>query len=208
VNLKNALPKARVFHLQDKSGMSLLENPLVPSRKKSALADRPNESELADKLETLGEHIDRESFKITGGLLIIGGAVAFANPIIGAGLAAKALFPSLGPKASKLGLNFAGKKLRDRSEKSQVRQAKKAARAEVQQLKPELYLNPLLQDLEQAVSALTIRSSQSSPSWRTSLTPAISASPSKPSSPFMRKSSEPSPPQKIARTPRGRFEVV
>jgi hypothetical protein len=96
-------------------------------------------------------------------LLIIGGAAAFANPIIGAGIAAKALFPSLGDKASKLGLNFDGKKLRDRSEKSQVR-------------KP------------------TIRSSQTSTSWRTALTPAISGSLSKPSSPFMRKPSNPSPP--------------
>jgi hypothetical protein len=152
VGPNNSLPKARVFHLHDKSGVALLENLLVQIRKDVALTDRPNESELADNLEALGEHIDRESFKITGGLLIIGGAVAFANPIIGAGIAAKALFPSLGAKVSKLGLDFAGKKLRSQSGKKQVRQAEKAAKAEVQQLKPELYLNPLLQDLERAVS--------------------------------------------------------
>lgn len=148
----NSLPKARIFHVHDQAGVRILEELLVQSRKKATLAARPDDPEFADLLEKLGEQIDKESFKITGGLLIIGGAVAFVNPVVGIGIAAKALLPSLGAKASRLGLDLAGDKLRKRSERKRDRQAEKNAVAEVKRLKPELFLNPLLQQLEEAVS--------------------------------------------------------
>ena len=148
----NSLPKARVFHLHDESGVALLENLLVMSKKNETLAGLSPEPTVADHLDSLGEKIDRESFKITGGLLIIGGAVALANPFAGAGIAAKALFPSIGAKASRMGLELAGEKLRHLSEKKRDRKVEKAAKREVKNLEPELYLNPLLIQLEQAVS--------------------------------------------------------
>jgi hypothetical protein len=151
----NSLPKARVFHLHDRSGLEALEGLLVESGKRRVLTERagaPDKPDLADHLDSLGEQIDRESFKVTGGLLIIGGAVALMNPIMGAGIAAKAIFPSLGAKASKLSLKFAGQKLRDRNQKKENRRAEKEAKAELKKLKPELYLNPLLVRLDEAVA--------------------------------------------------------
>lgn len=152
VGPENSLPKARIFHLHDQSGIATLESLILKKKVNETLSENPSASELADHLDTLGEQIDKESFKITGGLLIIGGAVAVANPIVGAGIAAHALFPSLGAKASRLGLSLAGQKIRSLAERKQREKAEKAAQNEVKKLKPELYLNPLLRNLEQAVS--------------------------------------------------------
>lgn len=152
VGPENSLPKARIFHLHDQSGVATLEALILKKKVTDTLGDNPSPSELADHLENLGETIDKESFKITSGLLIIGGAVAMANPVVGVGIAANALFPSLGAKASRLGLSLAGDKIRSFAKRKLQEKAEKEAKSEVKKLKPELYLNPLLKTLEQAVS--------------------------------------------------------
>ena len=148
----NSLPKARVFHLHDPSGVEILEDRLIKKKAAETLEETSNESDLASRLETMGDEIDRESNKVTYGLLIIGGAVALINPVAGVGIAVNAIFPSLGAKASKLGLGYAGKKIREVSEKLSNRRAEDAARSELNRVKPETLIDPLLVRLEQAVS--------------------------------------------------------
>ena len=82
----NSLPKVRVFHVPDKAARKLLEEKLAATIATAALEQSPEEVTFADRLENLGEAIDRESEKVSNGLLIVGGVVALANPLIGVGI--------------------------------------------------------------------------------------------------------------------------
>lgn len=152
VGPSNPLPKARLFHVHHPVALRVLEDLLIAERQKRRLAGALGRSDLAEGLEHLADEIDQESNKATCGLLIVGGVVALVNPIIGAGIAAKSLFPALGAKASKLGLHYAGRKIRQGTDALRRRRALRAAKAEVRKLKPEQRINPLLVLLEEALS--------------------------------------------------------
>jgi hypothetical protein len=146
MGITNSLPRARIFHVPDESGRKLIERELISK----ALTDRdvPADSRFADRLDLLANEIDRETAKISGGLLLIGGAVAFINPILGAGIAAKGLLPSVGAKASKAGIGYVSEKLRKWNQSATEARITKEAQQEVKRLKPELFHNPLLQSVD------------------------------------------------------------
>jgi hypothetical protein len=154
VGPSNDLPKARIFHLHHPGAVAVLEGLIIEERKERALTAERGGSDLAESLERLGDDIDRESSKASCGLLIVGGVVALINPLVGAGIAANSLVPALGAKASKLGLHYAGRKIRSRAEALRARRAVRSAKAEVRKLKPRILVNPLLVLLEEAVSTL------------------------------------------------------
>ncbi len=144
----NELPKARIFHLPDVTAQEILEQELIEQAKAMHLDGVDTNSEFADKLDAFAEAIDRETNKLSGGLLIIGGAVALLNPLVGVGIAAQGLLPSLGVKASKMGANTVGDKLRERNQNRAESGAEKSARLEVRKLKPEIFVNPILKSLD------------------------------------------------------------
>ncbi|MFT4511616.1 MAG: hypothetical protein ACI89X_000607 [Planctomycetota bacterium] len=55
-----------------------------------------DETPLADRLQMIANELDRHKRAITGGILLIGGAVAVANPLLGVGIAAKAITDTYG----------------------------------------------------------------------------------------------------------------
>lgn len=144
----NSLPKARIFHVPDESGKELLERKLIEDIVEKKLPNSSGTSEFADALEKLADQIDRETNKLSGGLVLIGGAVAVLNPLLGVGIAAKGLLPSIGTKASKIGAEYLGNKLRGRNKSSETLKAQKEASKEVQRLKPQIYPNPILRSLD------------------------------------------------------------
>ncbi len=145
----NSLPKARLFHLPDETGgKELLERELISKMVSDRLEHDAGSSDFADALEKLADQIDSETNKISGGLVLIGGAVAFVNPLLGVGIAAKALLPSIGAKASKTGAEYVGNKLRDWNLSSAVSKLEKDATKEVRKLKPRIFANPILRSLE------------------------------------------------------------
>ncbi len=148
VGTSNSLPKARIFHVPDPAAKKLLEQELVAEIVKDQDGDAASSSDLADTLEKMADQIDRETNKISGGLFLIGGTVAVMNPLLGVGIAAKGLFPSISAKASKTGAEYVGNKLRDWKKSSVVSKLRKEASKEVQKLKPQIYANPIIRGLE------------------------------------------------------------
>ena len=148
----NSLPKQRIFHLPDANGKELLEQELLNKLLTERGDSETGSSDLADSLEKIADQIDSESEKITGGLLLIGGAVAIVNPIMGVGIAAKALLPSISTKATKAGAEFIGNKLRSWNKSSAISKLKKDASQEIKKLKPKIYTNQIIRSLEAIVS--------------------------------------------------------
>jgi hypothetical protein len=144
----NSLPKARIFHVPDESGKALLERKLIDRLAKERLDQNAGSSDLADTLDKVADQIDRQTDKISGGLLLIGGAVALANPLLGIGIVVKGLLPSIGAKATKAGADYFGGKLRARNRATAESDAKEDAAKEVGKLKPQLYENPVIRSME------------------------------------------------------------
>ncbi len=148
VGASNSLPKARLFHLPDSAAREELERKLVEMLAGEKGDEGGGESEFGDTLEGLADQFDKAADEISGGLLVIGGMVAIANPLLGVGIAAKALLPQIGTKAAKSGAGLVASKLRDRNAAKAAAKAGREAEKEVEKLKPQLFTNPLLRRLE------------------------------------------------------------
>ena len=148
----NSLPKARIFHVPDGAGRALLERELVEKMVIERLDPESGSSDFADALEKVADQIDSETEKISGGFLLIGGAVALLNPLLGLGIAVNGLLPAIGAKASKAGAEFVGNKLRDWNRSSSESKLRKSAHEEVRKLKPTIYPNPILRSLDAIAS--------------------------------------------------------
>ena len=111
-----------------------------------------DEVSVGDRLNELADEIDKHSRYVTGGLLLAGGAAAIVNPLLGVGIAAKALLPSLGAAFSREGLKHVGEKLNlwKREKEEKVRHAE--TKAEMNSSgEVKLEVNPLLQALDKAL---------------------------------------------------------
>jgi len=148
---ENELPKARIFQLPAQGTTEHLIHLLSVEIQDQHLQKADPESPLAARLENIADEIDKQSNRVSGGLLLIGGAVAIANPLLGVGIAAKSLLPSLGSKLSVHGVKHASSWLRSRNTKAQNSGAQKSAQSEIKKLKPEVRLNPVTQILERAL---------------------------------------------------------
>jgi hypothetical protein len=152
--LANDLPKVRIFHLPSGSARERMEEILVRNLGKKYREENAADanSEIAGRIERIAAEIDKQSERVTGGLLVIGGVVAIANPLLGVGIAAKALFPSVGSKVTNEALRFVSEKLRISAKRGADEKAAQVAATEVEKLKPVVHTNPLLALLETAVS--------------------------------------------------------
>lgn len=148
----NSLPKSRIFHVPDETGRSLIEQKLLDDIVIEGLEPEHRASPLADTLEKLADTIDKESDKLSGGLLLIGGAVAVVNPVLGIGIAVKALLPSIGAKVTKASAEYVGNKLRDWNGSSAESKLRKNAAEEVKKLKPIIYPNSILRSIDAIAS--------------------------------------------------------
>lgn len=144
----NSLPKARIFHVPDETGRKLIEQELVENLVIERIDPKSSSSEFADTLEKVADQIDKETSKISGGLLLVGGAVACVNPVLGVGIAVNGLLPSIGAKASKASAEYVGGKLRNWNRSSSESKLRKSASEEVRRLKPTIYPNPILRSLD------------------------------------------------------------
>lgn len=151
VGPENELPKARIFQLPasgtENHLIGLLTRELTEEQLKGIDVDSP----LADRLATIADEIDHQSNLVSGGLLLIGGAIAIANPLLGVGIAAKSLLPGLGSKLTTHGVKHASEWLRERRKKAAKTGAESTAKKEATMLKPEIRKHPLLSILEQAI---------------------------------------------------------
>jgi hypothetical protein len=147
---ENNLAQKRIFHLPDLAHQEQLTAMLLAETKSKKLRELDLSSPLADRLELIADEIDHQRNLVTGGMVIIGGAIAIANPALGLGLAAKSLFPTLGAKLSTHGVKYASDWIRDRHKKSANDSAAKAAKISLKKLKPESRENKVLALLSRA----------------------------------------------------------
>ncbi len=153
VGPENNLPKARVFQIPSEGSENRLAELLIGELEAESLKGVDLASPLADRLEVVAEEIDRQSNLLSGGLILVGGVIAIANPLLGIGIAAKALIPGLGSKLSVHGMKHVSDWFRGRRESSVKEDAKKDARKAVSKVKPELRVNAVLGLLERALSS-------------------------------------------------------
>ena len=147
----NSLPKVRLFHVPDPAGIEFIEQWLFQTTQDKEMIAVG--SDLADRLEAFGKAVDSEAKNVSGGLLLIGGAVAFLNPLAGAAVALHALLPSLSSTALKNGIEFTGSKLRNAAQQKEAKRSAKAAKAEVKRCKPEIVENPILASISLTFSS-------------------------------------------------------
>lgn len=149
----NDLPRVRVFHLPGPGAERTLEEAIVTQLARGAVVARPEgEEPLGARLERLADEIDRHGRWVTGGFLIVGGVAAIFNPLLGAGIAVKALFPSLGAALSREGLKHVGQKLRFWEQRREEAATTQAAQKEFERGgEVRSVVNPLLQALDRAL---------------------------------------------------------
>lgn len=152
VGTVNSLPKVRVFHFHDKAGVAVLEEKLLGRLAAKRSAENRQDSDLAERMEILGEEIDRKSHWLTGGLIVVGGVVAVANPLLGVGIAVQALVPELGGKLTKFGLGAAAEKLRRFGANRREEAARRKAAADVRAMEPEMIKDVVLCFLDEMAS--------------------------------------------------------
>jgi hypothetical protein len=144
----NNLPKRRIFHFPNEHYEASLKHHMLEAARENAIATG---MENVSSLEQLANSIDELDRKLTYGMLLVGGLAAIFNPLIGAGIAVKALLPGVGGLLSKYGLRPAGEKLT----RSQVEKAAKLAEEQVSKAFAESNTikveNPILQELELAL---------------------------------------------------------
>jgi len=145
----NDLPKRRVFHFAKETDEILIRNILINEAKEFA------ENSLQDNissLESLANDIDSLDKKLTYGMLCIGGLAALVNPVVGAGIAAKALLPGVGGLLSKYTLRPVGEKMTESQLKNEIKTAEDKVIKEFESAETIKVINPILQELELALN--------------------------------------------------------
>ena len=85
-------------------------------------------------------------------MLLVGSTVAFLNPLIGIGIAAAGILPAVGGKTTKAGAAMIGDRLRSKDKEKKTAQALKEAKGDLRRLEPEIFPNPLLQNLDALIT--------------------------------------------------------
>jgi hypothetical protein len=148
----NNLPKRRVFHFPNQHSEEMLKNYMRQSAEemvRNKSASNPN------SIESLADQIDALDKKLTYGMLLVGGLAAVVNPLLGVGIAAKALLPSVGGIINKYGLRPTGEKLSQHLLNKSIEEADAHIAKEFADASTLQVINPILQELE-----LTLRTTE------------------------------------------------
>jgi len=148
----NELPKRRVFHFPNEHYEASLKAHMLQMAKAMA---QDNQSEHYSTLEQLANDIDALDRKLTYGMLLVGGIAAVFNPLVGAGIAAKALLPGVAGLLSKYGFRPVGEKLTQYQVEKAIKNAEQDISVQFSQANTLKVVNPILQELE-----LTLRTTE------------------------------------------------
>lgn len=143
----NELPKRRVFHFGNTYHEAVLEKEMIQTAQLAMMDDE----EHISGLEALANKIDRVDSQLTYGMLLVGGLTAVVNPLIGAGIAAKAVLPSSTGAINRHGLRPAGEKLSAKQWQRKSAQAEKQVLEQFADSSTLKVLNPVLQELDLAL---------------------------------------------------------
>lgn len=144
----NNLPKRRVFHFPNEHAETLLKHYMHQSAVTKVAENNENHPHT---LESLANQIDKLDQKLTYGMLLVGGVTAIVNPLLGAGIAAKALIPGVGSLLNKYGLRPTGEMLTQRNLEKSIKDAEEHINKEFSAANTLQVINPILQELEFAL---------------------------------------------------------
>lgn len=144
----NDLPKRRIFHFANQHAEGTLKQYMQQTARELA---NQNTAEISS-LESLANDIDALDTKLTYGMLLVGGLTAIVNPLIGAGIAAKALLPSVSGLVNKYGLRPMGEKNTQAKKDKAAEQAQARVMEAFSQANTIKVINPILQELELALN--------------------------------------------------------
>ncbi|MDO6717769.1 hypothetical protein Q4575_00060 [Psychrosphaera sp. 1_MG-2023] len=144
----NNLPKKRIFHFPNEHSEEMLKGFMRQSAE--TLVRTRNDGKL-NSLESLANQIDLLDKKLTYGMLLVGGLAAIVNPLLGAGIAAKALIPSVGGLLNRYGLRPTGEKLSQYQLDKSIKEAEAHIAKEFEGADTLQVINPILQELEFAL---------------------------------------------------------
>jgi len=145
----NDLPKRRIFHFPNEYSEALVKKVLIDGAKGIVEQNYdPNEHTLIN----LANDIDALDKKLTYGMLFVGGMAALVNPVVGVGIAAKALTPGVAGLLNKYGLRPAGEKLSKSELEKKVKEAESTVLKDFESASTLQVINPILQELELALN--------------------------------------------------------
>ena len=149
----NGLPKRRVFHFPNEHSEIMLKQYM-----QETVVDivKEDHSGNVNTLESLANDIDALDKKLTYGMLLIGGIAAITNPVLGVGIAAKALLPGVASLFNKYGLRPTGERFSKYQLDNAIKEAEKKVVKEFESASTLKVINPILRELE-----LTLRTSES-----------------------------------------------
>lgn len=145
----NDLPKRRVFHFPNKHYESALRDHLIRGAHELVIE---NTSTKIHTLESLANDIDALDNKLTYGMLIVGGLTAIINPLVGAGIAVKAVTPGAVGLINKYGLRPLGEKMSNSAAENAIKDAEKSVLKQFAESTTLKITNPILQELELALN--------------------------------------------------------
>ncbi len=141
----NDLPKRRVFHFPNEHSETMLKTFMLESARDLVAEEQKGN---ISSLESLADTIDALDKKLTYGMLLVGGLAAIANPLVGAGIAAKALLPSIGGALNKFGLRPTGEMLSKHQLDKSLDAAERHVIEQFEEANTLRVVNPILQELE------------------------------------------------------------
>ena len=144
----NDLPKRRVFHFSSLHAESALKEYMVESARDIV---EENRDSTPNSLETLADDLDALDKKLTYGMLLVGGIAAVFNPLVGAGIAVKALLPGVATLVNKFGLRPGAEKWDKMKLEKEMRQAEERITKQFKESATLRVVNPILQELDFAL---------------------------------------------------------
>jgi hypothetical protein len=144
----NALPKRRIFHFPNEHYEGTLRHYMIEAARNLSNASHQGN---VSSLEKLANDIDALDTKLTYGMLLIGAIAAVFNPLIGAGIAIKAVLPGISAILARHGLKPLGEKATRAQLEKRAHEAEQHVLGQFSESTTLKVINPILHELEFAL---------------------------------------------------------
>ena len=144
----NELPKRRIFHFPNEHYEGTLHHYMVEAARDLSYSSHQQE---VSTLEKLADDIDALDTKLTYGMLVIGAIAAVFNPLIGAGIAIKAVLPGISSLLVRHGLKPLCEKATRAQLEKRAHEAEQHVLGQFSESTTLKVVNPILHELEFAL---------------------------------------------------------
>lgn len=146
------LKQKRIFHVPDEESFNVLKEMVLKEKSKDLKETDDFQNSTGDVLNSVADSIDRTNSILTGGLITVGSIACLLNPVTGITILAGSLVPNLTGTLLQEITKGLGDKLKKNSEENREKEAENKALKELQKVKPELELNPVLLKIKRSIS--------------------------------------------------------